>query len=154
MIDGKSENKFSDFLSSVQILTETLTRRILIVKLEFILVERYLRNIKMQNKISYKLWIDDQWNDTTMPFRHPPSDYIPAESSREAIRLVEEKGMPSFISFDHDLGGEDTSIAFIDWLIKNRYNEEVPDFSVHSKNPIGRLNIISKMNSWKKSQGL
>jgi len=100
----------------------------------------------------WKLWLDDQWDEPEMPFRHPTEDFTPARSSAEAIQLVEEKGIPTFISFDHDLGGEDKAIAFINWLTEMHYDEVVPDYQIHSANPPGRDNIRAKMESWKKSQ--
>ncbi len=100
----------------------------------------------------WKLFIDDQWDDPEMPFRHPPAGFIPARSSAEAIRLVEENGLPTFISFDHDLGNDDSSMIFLNWLIENHYDAIVPDYQIHSANPPGRDNIRSKMSSWKRSQ--
>lgn len=104
--------------------------------------------------MSWKLWIDDQWDDPEMTFRHPPKDFVPAKSSQEAIKLTQILGMPDFISFDFDLGGEDNTIKYIDYLTSERYDEKVPDYQIHSANPPGALNIQSKMESWKKSKDL
>lgn len=103
----------------------------------------------------WKLFLDDQWSDPGMTLRHPPDGFIPCRSSAEAITLIKEVGcLPEFISFDHDLGGDDNSIKFIDYMIEHHYNDEVPAYQVHSQNPEGAKNIISKMESWKKSQSL
>ncbi len=103
--------------------------------------------------MSYKLWIDDQWDEPEMFFRHPPKDYIPASSSLEAIEIINKFGfLPKEISFDHDLGENDTSIIFINYIIENYYNYEIPEYKVHSANPVGKANIISKMESWRKSK--
>ncbi len=55
----------------------------------------------------YRLFLDDE--------RHPvdADRYIIARSSDEAFRLVVERGIPVEICFDHDLGGDDTSMRFI-----------------------------------------
>ena len=45
-------------------------------------------------------------------------------------------------------------MIYIDWLIENHYNAKIPEYSIHSENPVGRENIISKMESWKRSQEL
>ena len=91
---------------------------------------------------NYKLYLDD--------LRDCPSGYVLARSSAEAIDILKEKGMPSLISFDHDLGNdEDTAMVFLKWLSANY--DEVPAYFVHSANPIGALNIISYVESWKKS---
>lgn len=102
----------------------------------------------------YKLWLDDQYDHPDMIFRHPPAGFIPARSSQEAIRLFQEKGLPEFISFDHDLGEGDNAMAYLRWIAQAAYNEKVPEYQVHSANPVGRDNIIAYMESWKKSQTL
>jgi hypothetical protein len=61
-----------------------------------------------------------------------------------------EFGIPNEIAFDHDLGGDDTSIVFINWLINEMLDEDLklPEgfkFSIHSMNPIGVENIKSLM---------
>ncbi len=105
--------------------------------------------------MTWQLHLDDQWDDPEVPFRRPDKDFVPAKSTGEAIVLIEGKGqLPSFISFDHDLGGDDNSIMLINWMINNYYSHKVPDYTVHSANPVGKENIISKMESWRKSQEL
>ena len=68
-----------------------------------------------------------------------------ARSSEEAIRLIEEKGMPLHIYFDHDLGGDDTAMRLVNWMIEKDLDEDIlnPElsFSVHSSNPVGAANI-------------
>lgn len=97
----------------------------------------------------WKLWLDDQIHDLDTPERHPPKGYIGAASTKDAIWLVESLGLPKFMSLDHDLSGEDTSMEFLKWLSANF--ETPPDYRVHSANPVGTKNIISYMESWKKS---
>jgi len=104
--------------------------------------------------MSWRLWLDDQYDEPDMTFRHPPPGFIPARSSDEAMNLVSEKGIPTFISFDHDLGNDDNAILFVNWLIAIHYEATIPDYQVHSANPVGKANIISKMESWRKSQKL
>lgn len=112
----------------------------------------------MASKMTYRLWIDDQSFDPETPERHPPEGWKAAVSSAEAIAIIEEFGPPEFIDWDHDLGvladgSPDTAMIVINHLTNNYYDAEI-DYEVHSKNPIGRLNIISKMDSWKRSQSL
>lgn len=97
-------------------------------------------------KEAYRLFIDD--------VREPPDGtWTVARSSDEALKLVEDKGMPKIISFDHDLGGDDTSMAFLKKLVDTIWDgkEKPPEYKVHSANPIGSLNIVSFMESWRKS---
>ena len=95
--------------------------------------------------MTYKLFIDDLRDPVT-------NDWKVARSSVEAKDIVVEFGIPNEIAFDHDLGGEDTSIIFIHWLINKMLDEELslPEgfkFSVHSMNPIGATAIKSIMDN-------
>ena len=93
--------------------------------------------------MSYKLFIDDLRDPVT-------SDWKVARSSVEAKDIVVEFGIPNEIAFDHDLGGDVTSIVFNNWLINEMLDEDLklPEgfkFSIHSMNPIGVENIKSLM---------
>ena len=106
--------------------------------------------------MSYRLWIDDQINDPETPDRHVPNGWIGAKSSRDAIRIFETFGVPEYISFDHDLGlnedgSPDTAMVICKWLANNFFDADI-EYDVHSKNPIGRKNIQSFMDSWKRSK--
>lgn len=95
--------------------------------------------------LSYKLFIDDERFPAT-------AGWTIVRSSPDAVRAVRELGVPSFISFDHDLGGFDTSRVFIMWLIDELLdgNIKLPDdfdFTVHSQNPIGADWIKTTMQS-------
>ncbi|MCS4089880.1 cyclic-phosphate processing receiver domain-containing protein [Rhizobium sp. BK176] len=79
-------------------------------------------------------------------------DWVLARSADEAIAIVEELGMPSFISFDHDLGDGKDAIAVAHWLIE-RDMDGAPfpadfAFEVHSGNPIGRANIRGLIDNY------
>lgn len=59
--------------------------------------------------MSYKLFIDD--------LRFPVTDdWEVARQSGDAINIVQQNGFPQEISFDHDLGYDDTSIRFLHWI--------------------------------------
>lgn len=97
----------------------------------------------------YKMFIDDVRNP-------PPGDWVVVRSSDEALAYVQANGMPAFISFDHDLGGDDTTMVFLRKLVDYVWNgdDSPPAYEVHSANPVGRLNIQSFMDSWKRSIGM
>ena len=94
--------------------------------------------------MTYKLFLDDE--------RHPAKDgWIVARSSAEAVALVESYGCPKEIAFDHDLGGADTAINFVDWLQDALLDGRVVlpfgfTYSVHSQNPIGAENIKGRLD--------
>ena len=78
--------------------------------------------------------------------------WVLARSADEAMRIVEELGMPSFISFDHDLGDGKDAITVAHWLIErdmdgHLFPEEF-DFEVHSGNPVGRANIRGLIDNY------
>lgn len=103
--------------------------------------------------MTYRLFIDD--------VRDPPNDggeWIIARSTHDAKVVIHKHGIPSFISFDHDLGGNDTSMEFIKWLIDayicapllndcvRKY--KFPEYTVHSQNPVGAENIRGLMDAF------
>ncbi len=99
-----------------------------------------------------KMYIDD--------IRDPKTNFdIIVRSSKEAIDFIEKYGCPDFISFDHDLGGDDTSMIFIKKMIEldlDLGNFIPVDFkwNVHSANPVGVENINGYLKSYFKSKDL
>ena len=89
-----------------------------------------------------KLWIDDE--------RTPPTrDWLWAKSSTEAMDLLEGlKILGMFIeevSFDHDLGGTDTSMIVIRWMAMHNFWPTLA--VVHTANPVGRENICRALDA-------
>lgn len=60
---------------------------------------------------------------------------------------------PALVCFDHDLGeeksGMDCAKYLVNFCIEN--NLELPQYTCHSSNPVGRENILSYLNSYIKS---
>jgi hypothetical protein len=95
----------------------------------------------------FKMYIDD--------IRTPKSEFDKiVRSSKEAQDFVQLNFCPDYISFDHDLGGDDTSMIFIKWLIEEDLNQNgalIPNnftYNVHSANPIGSANIEGYLKSY------
>ncbi len=92
--------------------------------------------------------------------RLPPAGIVCdaiARSSDEAIAIMEKDGCPGFISFDHDLGGDDTAMCVVNWMIEKDMDEPgwIPDpfnWNVHSANPIGKENLNSKLLCYMKNR--
>lgn len=107
--------------------------------------------------MSWKLFIDDRAFES--PDRTPPDDtWTACRSSREAIFYIDEWGPPTHVSFDFDLGltpeGDvDTVERVYKHLGENYYDADI-EYTVHSKNVVGREQIVSYMESWKKSKTL
>lgn len=92
--------------------------------------------------MTYRLFIDDE--------RFPVDDnWEIVRTSADAIAMMQDRGWPCYISFDHDLGGPDTTRSVVNWMIDQVldgfYRGPMPQFFVHSQNPIGRDWIIKRM---------
>lgn len=106
--------------------------------------------------MTYKLFIDDErWPPGPPDPQSHAENWQIARSSIAAMDMIEMMGIPAFISFDHDLGGDDTSMKFLWWFIEYCMDLQergepftLPDFDVHSQNPVGAANIRALMNSF------
>jgi hypothetical protein len=91
-------------------------------------------------------------------------DWEIARNYHQFVSSIIEEGLPEFISFDHDLADEDylesdsheipekTGYECAKWLIDYCMdrNAELPKFFSHSMNPVGKENIESLLNNYKK----
>ena len=109
------------------------------------------------------------WND----------DWDLVTNYSEFCNHIQSNGLPEFISFDHDLSDEHYNDLFsdknwikddnditlkydeysektgyecakwlVDWCLENE--KQLPNFIVHSANPVGKKNIESYLNNAKK----
>lgn len=108
----------------------------------------------------YKLFIDDTrrvsevYKTKSLEAGLPDGPWICAVSSTHAVSIMDELGPPAFISFDHDLGGDDTAMTVAKLIVERDLDLDgqwLPadfSFNVHSANPQGSLNIQSLMDSY------
>ena len=98
----------------------------------------------MKNNVMVKLYIDD--------LRATPIGYQRVYSYKEFIDFIQNKGIPDFISFDHDLGIEETGYDCAKFLVEYclDHNLTIPNFTVHSQNPVGKENIEKLLNNFRK----
>ena len=94
-----------------------------------------------------RLYIDD--------IRNPKGDFdVIARTSTAAIQVIENLGCPEYISFDHDLGGDDTAMIIVKWMVNRdldlngKFIPEGFEFNVHSANPVGAANITAYINAY------
>lgn len=106
---------------------------------------------KPKEKLKFKLWVDDE--------RDPPDDtWVIARSTQQALELIKMVGgLPHVMSLDHDLGmkpdGKEDKIIHLLVELEQLYEKwPVPEYVVHSQNPVGRANTIAFMEAWKKSR--
>lgn len=103
----------------------------------------------------YKIYLDDERTPKTKNW------YI-VRNYNDFVNTIKLHGMPSEISFDHDIAsydesgkemtGLDAAHFVVDYCIDN--NLQCPKFNVHSANPVGADNIKSLLNSFIKHQSL
>jgi hypothetical protein len=103
--------------------------------------------------MTWNLFLDDE--------RFPPDDgwdWVIARNVASAMSEIINRGMPSYISFDHDLGeNEKTGYDLVKVLIDDALSDpDEPDYQfpadfsyyVHSQNPIGKANIEGLLNNY------
>ena len=103
----------------------------------------------------YNLFLDDLREPNLENYLNV-DNFIIARSYQEAIQIINEKGAPIFISFDHDLGLAESGLDLAKFLIEkdldNNGNFLNNNFSyfVHSANPEGKKNIEKLLNNYLK----
>jgi len=87
--------------------------------------------------MTIRIWLDD--------LRTPPVGWVWVKDSASAIEtLAEFQKLGTdyeVISFDHDLGGDDTSRRVMMWIIENEFFPTSEVF-VHTANPVGRTWLV------------
>lgn len=107
---------------------------------------------KIADESGYAIFLDD--------IRDPPPgrSWVVARSFEEAVAAVQQNGMPTYVSFDHDLGTQECGAVrnsgydFARWLTEQDMdNGNLPhnfEYFVHSANPIGAENIRGLMSNY------
>ena len=103
------------------------------------------------------LWLDDM-RDPTIPIHKVPDGYsevVWVTTYNEFCEWITEHGLPTGISFDHDLGDffdgvERTGKDCANWLVNYCLdtNQKLPTYFCHSGNSVGKRNILSILNQF------
>lgn len=112
--------------------------------------------------MKWNLFIDDErvpldvtWGSWQEQAAYRDNEWFIARDWQDVLNLIKSFGMPSLISFDHDLGdnsefnGYEISKKITDMILDAEY--KLPNnfwFMVHSKNPVGAENIRTYMNNF------
>lgn len=133
--------------------------------------------------MSYNLYLDDirqpyETGDYIYPFElksmYRLLEWIIVRNYDEFVNYIKSNGLPTMVSFDHDLGEDEAEQLRIDELMSKRKAREykktvmsgydcakwlceycldnglpLPEYYCHSMNPIGKENIISILNQYK-----
>lgn len=125
--------------------------------------------------MSYKLFLDDVRNVkdvvTYMHLRigdknpiYLEDNWLIAKCYEDFVDIIQEKGIPEFVSYDHDLALDhyiDGDMGFVGegykektgydcakWLVEYCKSKGIkhPSYAVHSMNPVGTQNIKNYLN--------
>ena len=113
--------------------------------------------------MKYKLFLDDVRTVLGLSlYNYSPiykeDNWKLARNFDEFKSIIIEFGMPSFISFDHDLGDirknhvERTGYDCAKWLVNYCMDNNIPfpEYKVHSDNTVGKDNITYYIENYKK----
>jgi hypothetical protein len=121
--------------------------------------------------MSYFLFLDDERMPKSVTWVGlPAANWVIVRNYEEFCNIINTKGIPIFVTYDHDLGPEayqeghtkkflsfdysniqeKTGYDCAKFLIENCLdnNADHPNFAVHSMNPVGVENIASLINSY------
>lgn len=125
--------------------------------------------------MSYRLFLDDIREPKNVDWL-PPTGWTIVRSYDAFVKTITEQGLPDFISFDHDLADEHmedymlnvkrqgkinyekykekTGMSCAKWLVEYCLDKgcPLPLCTVHSANTVGRENITSLLNNFKRFQ--
>lgn len=114
-------------------------------------------------KYNYRIFLDNEREAKDVTWMRLPIDYyIVVRSYLSFVSLIEIDGLPTFVSFDHDLGDVDcvtmcktekTGYDCAKWLceycsVNGLY---LPNYAVHSMDQVGKENITSILESYSRS---
>jgi hypothetical protein len=91
-----------------------------------------------------RLYLDD--------LRPTPEGFVRVYNYEEFVDYLERKGLPDFISFDHDLGedlsGYDCAKYLVEYCLTHQL--PLPNYKVHSQNPVGKENIERLLENFRR----
>ncbi|EOR95426.1 hypothetical protein ADIARSV_1427 [Arcticibacter svalbardensis MN12-7] len=107
--------------------------------------------------MGYKLFLDDLRTVNMVYKNLTDADFIIVRSYTDFVAYISENGLPEFISFDNDLGEDESQSLLPDgyacakWLVYDReFDLKDLQFYVHSANPVAKLQIESLLNNYQK----
>lgn len=91
-----------------------------------------------------KIYLDDA--------RPVPEGFIGVKNYSEFVQFINKNGLPHFISLDHDLGEEKSSFDCAKFLVNYclDHHLELPKYTVHSQNLVGKENIEKLLENFNK----
>lgn len=127
--------------------------------------------------MSYNLFLDDvrnpeqcaEYMPVNVRYMYPAAKWEVVRSTEEFVRIIEKRGLPILVSFDHDLADvhynpstrkegftyhEKTGYDAAKWLVNYCIDkhQKLPTWLVHSQNPVGAENIRKLLENFQKHQ--
>lgn len=124
--------------------------------------------------LNYNLFLDDERKVEDVSWIvYPPCEWIVVRSYQQFVDVIIQSGVPQRVSFDHDLADQhyaeyvnSTKTGFFNynkilektgyhackWLIEHCLEKKIPfpEYYIHTMNPIGKTNIQSLIDSYRK----
>lgn len=129
------------------------------------------RDHELKNEIissNYYLFLDDIRFPKNVNFgKLQTKNWIVVRSYNEFVKCISKYGLPIYCSFDHDLAfehytdpsegiyynhyKEKTGYDCALWLVKycDEKGDLLPEYQVHSMNPVGKQNITQLLEAYK-----
>jgi hypothetical protein len=107
----------------------------------------------MKNVI-YNLFLDDLRTVKMIYPEQNESDFEIVRTFDDFVKCILDKGLPTFISFDNDLGDKNGNplpdgYAAAKWLVyESGFDLKNLKYNVHSANPVARVQIESLLNNY------
>ena len=108
--------------------------------------------------MTYTLYLDDVRDPQDTYQNQDTGSWVVCRGYDEAVQEMTQRGWPSMVSFDHDLGdGVPTGMDFARYLVEqDMASDGMPNgfrYAVHSANPVGRDNIIGLLTGYLRFKG-
>lgn len=105
--------------------------------------------------MGYQLFLDDL-RTVSMVYSHLPEDaFVIVRNYPDFVRTITEKGLPQFISFDNDLGLDESGeiapdgYAAAKWLVyESGLDLTELKYYVHSANPVAKKQIEGLLENY------
>ena len=115
----------------------------------------------------YRLFVDDERDPAFLEFLirqgsrdiTPDGPWVIARTQQEAEQIIAVRGLPEMISFDHDYGPPEAGNGhdLAEWLVEQALDGSLDlralKYQVHSRNPVGQVNIRGVLDSYLNSLG-
>ena len=119
--------------------------------------------------MDYNLFLDDMRHPKDVKWiKLPLVNWRTVKTYKDFVAMIKKDGLPAKIAFDHDLADEHyitgepeikyshfrekTGYDAAKWLVDYcvEWDKDLPDYFIHTLNPIGGLNIKSVLENYRK----